>query len=447
MTDTPSKDNQTDQPAQKKANKKNAHSTSDDQTISWPLEAERTAMKSPLLGALQILAGHYGRRTSQESLSAGLPIGASGVTPQLFLRAAERASMDGRLVQKSLTAMGLAPNLPCILVLDGGQACILWKIAAPKSEKAQKELLNAEKQDGRKKVHPDSRFVVEFPETQGEKKAITLEKLEKIYTGHAFFLRPIARLDERAGPTGNRDPMRKGRRDWFFSRLWENQGIYREVIMAAIMINLFALASPLFVMNVYDRVVPNNAVETLWVLAAGVGIAYIFDFLLKNLRAYFLDIAGRRADVKISGIIFEQLMGMKMNQRGKSAGVMTSHMREFETIRDFFTSATLVTLIDLPFTLFFITVIFIIGGPVAWVPLLAMPIVIGVGLALQKPLEKVIKESMNESAMKSALLFESVTGLETLKVQAAEGNAQRRWEELTEKSSRTAVKSKTPVPQ
>ncbi len=442
MTDTPSKDNQTDQPAQKKANKKNAHSTSDDQTISWPLEAERTAMKSPLLGALQILAGHYGRRTSQESLSAGLPIGASGVTPQLFLRAAERASMDGRLVQKSLTAMGLAPNLPCILVLDGGQACILWKIAAPKSEKAQKELLNAEKQDGRKKVHPDSRFVVEFPETQGEKKAITLEKLEKIYTGHAFFLRPIARLDERAGPTGNRDPMRKGRRDWFFSRLWENQGIYREVIMAAIMINLFALASPLFVMNVYDRVVPNNAVETLWVLAAGVGIAYIFDFLLKNLRAYFLDIAGRRADVKISGIIFEQLMGMKMNQRGKSAGVMTSHMREFETIRDFFTSATLVTLIDLPFTLFFITVIFIIGGPVAWVPLLAMPIVIGVGLALQKPLEKVIKESMNESAMKSALLFESVTGLETLKVQAAEGNAQRRWEELTEKSSRTAVKSK-----
>ena len=198
----------------------------------------------------------------------------------------------------------------------------------------------------------------------------------------------------------------------------------------------------LFIMNVYDRVVPNNAFETLWVLAAGILIVYFFDFMLRNLRAHFLDYAGRKADVVISASLFEQMMGMSMEARPPSAGVLAADMKEFETLRDFFTSATMVALLDLPFVLLFIAIIAVLGGPIAFVPLAAIPLIVGMGWFLQKPLEKVIKESLRESALKNALLFETIIGLETIKVQAAEGHTQRSWEELTDKASRTTVKSR-----
>lgn len=399
----------------------------------WGLESDRLSVQSPLLESLRQMAGYYGRRTSIPSMMAGLPMPKTGgITPSLFLRAAERCDLDAKLADKTLEDLVHVPNLPCILVLEGGQSCILWRIMAPKGEDSQKW-----EKDRKRTIHPNSRFIIQFPETETDKKAVRLEKLKDMYAGQAFFIRPVARTDERAGPAATQHD-----RGWFFSRIWENKAIYREVILAAIMINLFALASPLFVMNVYDRVVPNNATDTLWVLAAGVSIAYLFDFLLKNLRAHFLDVAGRRADVKISSVIFEQIMGMKMKERPQSAGIMTSHMKDFEGIRDFFTSATMTTLIDLPFTLFFAVVIFVIGGYIGFVPLVAAPIVIIVGLFLQGPLTKVVRESMHESSLKSALLFETVTGLETIKVQAAEGHTQRKWEELTDKASRTSVKSR-----
>ena len=208
------------------------------------------------------------------------------------------------------------------------------------------------------------------------------------------------------------------------------------------MINMFGLASSIFIMNVYDRVVPNNAFDTLIAMSVGIFVVFIFDFILKNLRAHFLDHAGRRADIKMSAMLFEQIMGMTMVARPPSAGILASHMKEFETLRDFFTSATMTALIDLPFVLFFIAVIWFIGGPVALVPICAIPLIVGMGMYLQKPMMKITKESMNESALKNALLFETIIGLETIKVQAAEGHTQRNWEELTDKASATAVKSR-----
>lgn len=401
----------------------------EDEPNSWPLEADRIAIHDPLVSCLQLLAGHYGRRSSIASLTSGLPISKQGITPALFLRAAERADLTSHMVERTLDSLAIAPNLPCIMVLEGNQSCILWEVKQPKQKQVK----------GKRKitVHPEARFVVQFPETADERQEISLQELNKIYTDYVFYLRPVARADNRAGPAAIDNA-----RSWFWSALWENKGVYVEVIMAAIMINLFALGSSLFVMNVYDRVVPNNAIATLWVLSVGVLIVYVFDFILKNLRSHFLDHAGRKADVKISARLFEQMLGMTMEARPASAGVMVSHMREFETIRDFFTSATMTALIDLPFIFFFIAIISVIGGPVAFVPLLAVPIVLAVGLALQKPLQAAIRESMMESALKNALLFETISGLETVKVQAAEGHTQRRWEELTEKSSRTSVKTR-----
>lgn len=400
-------------------------------TSGWALEAGRLAMSMPLLESLKIIAGRHGRRVSVNTLSAGLPIPQTGITPGLFVRAAERANMRAKLVERSLPALCINPMLPCILILDGGQSCIVEDILYPKNKKP------ARKGDKEAKVSTETMFRVTFPEDPDHKKDVPVKDLMRIYTGHFFLLTPVARSDDRAGPAAINQ-----KREWFKTPLLANKSIYREVILAAIVINLLALASPLFVMNVYDRVVPNNAFHTLWVLAAGITLAYFFDFWLKNLRSTFLDIAGRRADIRISSNIFEHVMGMKLASRPASVGVLTSNMREFETIRDFFTSATLTSLIDLPFALLFLTIIWVIAGPVAFVPLAAMPLVLIVGWLLQRSLLKVIQSTMAESALKNALLFESLTGLETVKVQAAEGHMQRKWEELTEASAKSSLKIK-----
>ncbi|MBI4030939.1 MAG: type I secretion system permease/ATPase [Proteobacteria bacterium] len=406
-------------------------SPAEDLPGSWPLEADRMAIHTPLIECLRLLAGHYGRRVSRNALTAGLPIGKAGLTPALFVRAAERADLNARLSDRTLEGLAVAPNLPCVLVLAKRQACILWDIRHPPKHPPKKD-------PGKKEeVHPETRFLAQFPETPDEKKLVSIEDLKKDYSGYAFFIRPVARVDERAGPA-----VIDNARDWFWSALRESKRIYQEVIMASVLINIFALVSSLFIMIVYDRVVPNSAFDTLWVLAAGVTIVYVFDFIIKNLRAHFLDIAGRKADVKVSARLFEQIMGMTMTARPASAGVLASNMREFEGLRDFFTSATMAAVVDLPFVFLFIVLIAVIGGPLAFIPLAAVPLVLIMGLILQRPLQKVIRQSMNESALKNALLFETISGLETIKVQAAEGHTQRKWEELTEKASRTAVKSR-----
>lgn len=398
---------------------------------SWPLEADRVAIRSPLVESLRILAGHYGRRTSENSLLAGLPIPSTGITPSLFERAAARADLNARMAERSLEALAIAPNLPCILVLEHKQACLLWDIQHP-DKHPPKKLPGRDAE-----IHPQAKFLVQFPESPDEKRVYTLEELKPLYTGYAFFVRPVARADERAGSA-----VINTAQDWFWGSLKSNWKIYQEVIVATVMINVFALASTLYIMNVYDRVIPNSAYETLWVLSLGALIVYTFDFIMKNMRSYFLDVAGRKADVKISAKLFEQLLGMTLAARPASAGVLASNMREFETIRDFFTSATMTAVVDVPFALFFIIIIAIIAGPLAIVPLVAIPIVMAAGWWLQGPMQRIIKQSMHESALKNALLFEVITGLETIKTQASEGHVQRRWEELVEKGSRTAVRSR-----
>lgn len=398
---------------------------------SWPLEAGRLALNSPLLEALKIVAGRHGRRVSVNSLAAGLPIPKTGITPGLFIRAAERADMRARIIERSLPAYAINPFLPAILILDGGLCCVVDDVLYPQGHRPERKGASSAK------IHTETRVKVVFPENPDQPRTLPIKDLMRIYTGHMFLLSPVARGDDRAGPSA----IEEGR-DWFWSALKENKSIYIEVALAALIINILALASPLFVMNVYDRVVPNSAFYTLFALGAGVSLAYLFDFILKNLRATFLDIAGRRADIKISGGIFQHVLGMKMAQRPASVGVLTSNMREFETIRDFFTSATLVSLIDLPFALLFVAIIGVIAGPVAFVPLIAMPLIFVVGLIMQRKLIKVIQSTMAENALKNALLFETITGLETVKLQAAEGHMQRKWEELTEEAAKSGIKIK-----
>jgi ATP-binding cassette, subfamily C, bacterial LapB len=207
-------------------------------------------------------------------------------------------------------------------------------------------------------------------------------------------------------------------------------------------VNLVALASPLFVMNDYDRVVPNNATATLWVLASGVFIAFLFDFILRTARSYFVDSAGKNADVVLASKLFEHVMGMRYEARPASAGAMAANLREYESLREFFTSATLLSLADLPFALLFILIIGMIAGPVALVPLFAVPILLGIGFALQFALREVMGETQRETFQKHAILVESIEGLDTIKITGSEGRAQKLWERFIGSTARTAMKAR-----
>ena len=215
-----------------------------------------------------------------------------------------------------------------------------------------------------------------------------------------------------------------------------------EVVLAAFLINLLALASPLFIMNVYDRVVPNQAISTLWVLAAGVATALFFDFLLKSLRGALIDSAGKRADVLLASRIFEQVLNIQMKARPPTTGAFANQLREFETVRDFFTSATLATVTDLLFVGVFIAVIWAIAGPVAYVPMIAVPIVIVIGLVIQWPLNNAVKQTQREAAQKHAVLVETVSSLDTIKSLGAESRMQRAWERFVGLTARTSQRSR-----
>lgn len=215
--------------------------------------------------------------------------------------------------------------------------------------------------------------------------------------------------------------------DWLTRPVRRNRATYAKVVVAAVVINLFALLASLFTMTVYDRVLPGRAIESLVALTIGFAIVMLFDFLLKMLRAYFVDHAGAQIDQEMGQKAFEQLVAIRMDRRRGATGQVAGTMRELETLRDFFTSATLVALVDVPFTLVTLIVIWLIGGPVVLVPALLIPLVIVTGLALQPALERLTAQMLGESLSKQAILVEALGAIETVKATGAGPMLARRW--------------------
>jgi ATP-binding cassette subfamily C protein LapB len=275
------------------------------------------------------------------------------------------------------------------------------------------------------------------PESDGGQTQISSSELRNYYDGTAIFSRPAFKFDTRA-----QDQAIPKSQHWFWSVFKQSMPLYSEVMVASLLINIFAMITPIFTMNVYDRVVPNDAFDTLWVLGIGIVIVYVFDLIMKTLRAYFLDIAGKRIDVILSATIFEKIMSLKAAVRPRSVGSLANNLAEFEMFRDFITSATITALIDLPFTLLFLVIIFWLGGPIVLVPLVAMPLIILIALVLQRPLQGVIQKSFRLGSQKHATLIESLTGIDTLKAVGAEGVVQRKWESIIGEQSDLSLRSK-----
>ncbi len=371
----------------------------------------RDRYDDPLLDSLLSLCSLHQKSVSRAMLTAGLPLPEQRLSAELLPRAAARAGLQGRWLRRGLNKI---PELamPALLLLQDGRSALLlgWD------------------EQGRARIMPS--------ESEGGEVRVSAEVLAKDYSGQVFFAQPLHKFDF------NRGELVPRASSWFRDTLKRSRWLYIDAIAASLLINLIGLATPLFVMNVYDRVVPNQAEATLWVLAIGIVGVFFFDLLLKTLRGLCLDLAGKKTDLIVSATLFERIVGMAMKFRPARVGSFAQNIHEFQNLRDFLASLTLASVIDLPFTLLILAVIAMIGGHLVWIPLLAFPLVALIGWALQRPLADTMQRTMALAAERQSSLIESLAGLDAVKVNNAESERQYIWEQTIGTLSRLELRAR-----
>lgn len=383
------------------------------------LARESTTIDDTLLQCVSWICDHYDLGKSAEALVAGLPR-AGMLRPSLALAALQNAGLTGGLIKRQTRLLPLQV-MPMILLRKGQGACILLSRREEKDQQGKLQLL----------------YSVILPEVSDEPIDLPQAELDEQYAGYAILVKPRAKADNRAGetlpePTGH----------WLLSTLWRYRRYYRSAAIAAVVANILALASIFFTMNVYDRVVPNQAFVTLWSLGIGVIVAMTFEAVIRFVRAHLLDIAAKKADLVLGSMLFRQALAVRMEHKPASSGSFANQLREFESVRDFAASATLATISDLPFVLLFVGVIFAIGGQLGWITLLMLPLILLISLCIQWPLARTMQENLRESSLKQGVLVESIEGMETLKATGGQAYMQRRWEHFSALQSGTSLKSR-----
>lgn len=369
----------------------------------------------PLLESLVLLAKYHGRPATHTGLTAGLPLVDGRLDPELFPRAAERAGLSARVTKVPLADI-VRLQLPAILLLQNRHVCILLDLS--------RDSLKAK---------------LMIPESGYGEKTVSLEELKKHYSGSAIFVSPVFRVETDGASAAVADESGK---KWFWSAVTASWRIYRDVLLASFMINLMALAGSFYILNVYDRVIPNSAYETLWVLSIGVMIVYLFSVLMQALRGYFVDMAANRANLVTSARLLEKVLGLRMEYRPQAIGSFSNNLREFESVLDFITSFSIIALIDLPFVILGLFVIWYIGGAIVLYFIAAIILMLLYSYLLQKPLQETVEKSVRASARKNAILIEGLAGLEAVKLLGAESQIQRAWEEAVAYIAQWSSKSR-----
>jgi len=378
----------------------------------WSISANQRVDSDPLLDCLVILTEHFGTPCSADALAAGLPITEANITPELLPQAAVRAGLTAKLNRKGLNEVpGML--LPCILLLKDQKACVLQELNIT-----------------------ENKAIVSLPETGGQEE-LTIEDLETQYVGYLFLIKQQYRGDKLLDLHHYQHEVH-----WLWAAVKRSSSIYRDVIVATILINFFALVSPLFVMNVYDKVVPNLAFESLWVLAIGAGLAYIFDLILKQIRGYLIDAAGKKIDITMSSALFSKVIGMPLENRSPSVGGTAKQVSDFDTIREFLSSATITALVDLPFAILFMIIIYLVADDLVLFPIIATVLIIGYTLMVQPKLRHAIEESSKFSSLRHGHLIESLHSVESIKANGAEGIVQKAWQQMLGHTSHWNMKSK-----
>ncbi len=360
---------------------------------------ERRTVDS-LLECLSFIATYYQRNTSKESLVAGLPIHNKSMSIKDFLISSKRIGLISKIVERELRGISKLA-LPAVLILEKERACVLLNIDFNKNE-----------------------ATVIIPGLSEGATTMSLEALEEEFKQQVIIIKPTYKFDNKVS---NEIVIPKPK-DWFWGALKSNLPIYKKVIVAAIFINLFVLAMPLFMKNVFDRVLPNNALETLLAMTFGIVFIMIFDLIFSLLRAYYLGKAGKKADLIMSNKIFDQLLNIRLSEKPNSTGQFVSRLQSFQSVRDFFTSATIATLVDIPFTLLFIGVIFYFAGLLGWISVATIVIVLSFSWIMKDRIKAVVEKSSKEEQLKQTTLNETVAGLEIIKSIRAQNRMKTHWD-------------------
>jgi ATP-binding cassette subfamily C protein LapB len=373
----------------------------------WELsDADPDRLASALAACMRL----RGRDVGVDALCAGVALDRDGkLSPKTALRAAEAHGYRAQLTRRALNAV---PDtvLPVVLFLAGRDACVLISKAGAQAQ-------------------------VMWPSRSDTVLDVPLDEVMAQYAGHALLLQQ--EVPSEAATTADRKPGH-----WYWSvasRFWPD---YLQVVLASAVVNVIALSIPLFTMNVYDRVFPNASLVTLWSLVAGVGLALVFDAVLKWLRARVIDTISRRVDLAVSSEIFRHIADLRLDAETQSAGALINNLKDYEQVRDFFSSQTLATLTDFVFAILFVAVIAYIGGPLAWPPGIALGFVVVMGLLLLAPLRSAANESRAQTGIKHAVAVEAITDIETLKAVSGQNRMQARWERNVSESARYEERSK-----
>ena len=365
----------------------------------------------PLEACLLFLLDHYGKPMSLAALRAGVSRPEENWQIDTFVDAIESLGFSTQTLHMAEPPMP-APNEPLLVLGHDGNATVLLS------------------RDG-----PDD-FEVFVP-AEGRTVRLRHDELVAHYAGTCLRVQPPLRV-----PSSEAGVPRGRRGHWFWGPIGVGQPLYWRAGLAAVLTSVFALASSIFSMIVYDRVIPNNAIGSLYALLFGVGIVFLSDFVIRTLRAYFLDVAGSRADTEIADAVFDHVLDLDMRARRGPTGSLANVLKEYETLRDFFTSSTLTTMIDLPFAILFIVALYFIGGPMAWVPVISIGLMFGAGLLLQPSMKSQSQTSQEDSQSKQAVLVETLYGLETIKALGAGAVMRRRWQESVAHQARVGMKTR-----
>lgn len=365
-----------------------------------------------LAEALRFVLLGFGKTVSTDELLSGLPGSAEGLSLTQLDEVADRAGFKVDIRQCEVEDIP-AITLPCLLVTENTGAVAVTALS--------------EDRQSLKVFDPDSGQADLW---------ITKDRLEGVKAPVAVFLAPRSESTEDTGTSGPE-------KHWFWSavrRMWPN---YLQVVIAALFGNLLALASPLFIMNVYDRVIPNLAISTLWVLTAGVVLAFGFDFLLKLLRMYIVDETGRRVDMAVAGRVFDQILQVRLASQRGPTGATANQVRDLDMVRDAMTSSSVIALTDFLFIGIFVWVMIVLVGPLAYVPAMAVPLVLVVTTLVQFPLARTLKASQQDIARRQAVLVDTLVSLETVKTSGAESWLRGMWDRAVAAASRSTARARS----
>jgi len=366
----------------------------------------------PYLESLVFIAQYYEKTVSKDSLVSGTLTHGQFMNLESFIKASSKIGLISKIVTRKLIHISKLA-LPTLLILKNNRACVLLDIDLE-----------------------ESKVKVMLPGLSGET-VMSIEKLQSEFTNQIVLIKNDYQFKNRL----HKDILIENPRHWFIGAMKRNKDIYIKVAIAAILLNLFVIVTPLFTMNVYDRVLPNNAIDTLWVFATGVFIVMVFDFILKLIRSHYLGLANKRADIIMSNKIFDQLLNIRLDQRPASTGMFLSRLQSFESVRDFFSTATIAAIVDLPFIFLFLVIIFYIGGIAGWVSVATIFLAFGFSWYMQKPIKEIIDKSAKEDQIKLTALNETVAGLEIIKAVRGQNRMKAQFENSLNQTAYYSEKS------